>query len=164
MCRAFLSPWFGKGGMYKQDETDKPIFTGRFNVGAVTLHLPMILQKSKVDKTNFYDELDYYLEMIRGIHKRTYEYLGGLKASTNPLGFCEGGFLGGNLCHNDNISSILPAMTASFGITALDEFEHLSNGCSLFENGEASLDVMKYINDKVEQFKKEDGWLYAIYG
>lgn len=26
------------------------------------------------------------------------------------------------------------------------------------------MDVLKYINDKVNEFKEEDGWLYAIYG
>lgn len=164
MCRAFLSPWFREGGIYKKDENDTPVFTGRFNIGAITLHLPMILQKSKTEGTNFYDELDYYMEMIRNLHKRTYEYLGNLKASTNPLGFCEGGFLGGNLKHNDTIAPLLPAMTASFGITALDEFEYLSSGNSLANGGESAKEVMEYINKKVEEFKNEDGWLYAIYG
>ena len=29
--------------------------------------------------------LDYYLELIRKIHIRTYAYLGEMRASTNPL-------------------------------------------------------------------------------
>ena len=41
-CRAFLSPWYEKGGMKPADENDKPIFVGRFNIGAISLHLPMI--------------------------------------------------------------------------------------------------------------------------
>lgn len=32
-CRAFLSPWYEKGGMHPVDENDKPIFEGRFNLG-----------------------------------------------------------------------------------------------------------------------------------
>ena len=44
-CRAFLSPWYEKGGMEPADETDVPRFVGRFNVGVVSLHLPMILAK-----------------------------------------------------------------------------------------------------------------------
>lgn len=32
-CRAFLSPWFERGGMEPADEDDKPVFVGRFNVG-----------------------------------------------------------------------------------------------------------------------------------
>ncbi len=46
-CRAFLSPWYEKGGMTPQDENDTPVFVGRFNIGAVSLHLPMILAKSR---------------------------------------------------------------------------------------------------------------------
>lgn len=42
MCRAFLSPWYEKGGMHPVDENDKPVFEGRFNLGVVSLHLPMI--------------------------------------------------------------------------------------------------------------------------
>ncbi len=44
-CRAFLSPWYERGGMTPADDDDKPVFVGRFNVGAVSLHLPMILAK-----------------------------------------------------------------------------------------------------------------------
>ena len=55
-------------------------------------------------------------------------------------------------------------MTASFGITALNELQELYNGKSLVEDGQFALDTLKYINDKVAEFKKEDGILYAIYG
>ena len=102
--------------------------------------------------------------MIRGIHKRTYAYLGNLRASVNPMAFCEGGFLGGHLKYDEKIESILKPMTASFGITALNELQELYNGKSIYEDGQFALEVMQYINNKVDEFKKEDGWLYAIYG
>lgn len=163
-CRAFLSPWYERGGMNPADENDKPVFVGRFNIGAVSLHLPMILAKARQENKDFYEVLDYYLEMIRKIHKRTYEYLGEMKASTNPIQYCEGGFYGGHLKPDDKIKPILKPMTASFGITALNELQELYNGKSLVEDGQFALDVLKYINGKVEQFKHEDGNLYAIYG
>ena len=163
-CRAFLSPWYERGGMHPADENDKPVFVGRFNIGAVSLHLPMILAKARQESKNFYDVLDYYLEMIRGIHKRTYEYLGEMKASTNPIQYCEGGFYGGHLKPSDKIKPLLKPMTASFGITALNELQELYNGKSIVEDGQFALEVMKYINESINQFKEEDGWLYAIYG
>lgn len=163
-CRASLSPWYINGGMKPKDENDKPIFVGRFNVGAISLNLPMIFAKAREDNKEFYEVLDYYLEMIRELHKKTYEYLGHKKASTNPLGFCQGGFLGGNLKPEDKIQPLLKAMTASFGITALNELQQLYNGKSIYEDGEFALEVMKYINYKVDKFKEEDGYLYAIYG
>lgn len=163
-CRASLSPWYINGGMNPADDNDEPVFVGRFNIGAISLHLPMILAKAREENKDFYEVLDYYLEMIRGLHIKTYEYLGHKKASTNPLGFCQGGFLGGNLNPEDKIAPILKAMTASFGITALNELQQLYNSKSIYEDGTFALEVMEYINNKVNQFKEEDGNLYAIYG
>ena len=163
-CRAFLSPWYERGGMTPADEHDTPVFTGRFNIGAVSLHLPMILAKARSESRDFYEVLDYYLEMIRRLHIRTYEYLGEMKASTNPLAYCEGGFYGGHLKPTDKIKPLLKPMTASFGVTALNELQHLYNGKSITEDGAFAIEVLQYINKKVEQFKNEDGHLYAIYG
>ena len=163
-CRAFLSPWYERGGINPADENDKPIFVGRFNIGAVSLHLPMILAKSRQENKDFYEVLDYYLELIRNLHIRTYNYLGELKASTNPLAYCEGGFYGGHLNYNDKIKPLLKSATASFGITALNELQQLYNQKSLVEDGQFALEVMEYINKKVQKFKEEDGNLYALYG
>ncbi len=163
-CRAFLSLWFERGGMEPADENDKAITVGRFNLGAISLHLPMILAKARSESRDFYEVLDYYLEMIRNVHKKTIQYLGQMKASTNPVAYCEGGFYGGHLKPNDKIESILKPCTISFGITALNELQELYNQKSLVEDGQFALDVMEYINKKVDQYKHEDGILYALYG
>ena len=163
-CRAFLSPWWEKGGFEPADENDKPVFVGRFNIGAVSLHLPMIYAKAKREGKDFYEVLDYYLELIRNVHLRTYAYLAEMRASTNPLAYCEGGFLGGNLKPRDKIGPLLSAATASFGITALNELQQLHNQKSIAEDGEFALEVMRYINKKVNEFKEKDRRLYAIYG
>lgn len=163
-CRAFLSPWYERGGMTPQDENDEPIFLGRFNIGAISLHLPMILAKSRQENKNFYEILDYYLNLIRKLHLRTYDYLGEMKASVDPLAYCEGGFYGGHLGIHDKIKPILKSATASFGITALNELQRLYNGKSLIEDNEFALDVMEFINRRINEFKEEDGRLYAIYG
>lgn len=52
-CRAFLSPWYERGGMKPADDQDVPVFVGRFNIGAVSLHLPMILAKSRAENREF---------------------------------------------------------------------------------------------------------------
>lgn len=166
-CRAFLSPYYERGGFEPLDENDKPVFVGRFNIGAVSLHLPMILAKSRRESRDFYEVLDYYLEMIRGIHCRTYDYLGEMKASVNPVMFCEGGFYGGNLKPNQKLkesSKLLPSATASFGFTALNELQRLYNGKSIREDGQFAFDVLSYINKRIAEFKKEDNHLYAMYG
>ena len=163
-CRAFLSPWWERGGFTPADENDKPIFVGRFNIGAVSLHLPMIYAKAQRENKDFFEVLDYYLELIRGVHLRTYEYLGEMRASTNPLAYCEGGFLHGHLKPRDKIKPLLEYATASFGITALNELQELYNQKSIAEDGEFALETLKYINKKVNEFKEKDHRLYAIYG
>ncbi len=163
-CRAFLSPWYERGGMHPADDKDTPVFVGRFNVGAVSLHLPMILAKARQESRDFYEVLDYYLNLIRQLHIRTYAYLGNMRASTNPLAYCEGGFLGGHLKLSDKIKPLLKYATASFGITAFNELQMLYNGRSLVEDGAFAVEVLEYINKEVNRFKEEDGNLYAIYG
>ncbi len=163
-CRAFLSPWYERGGMHPADDNDSPVFVGRFNIGAVSLHLPMILAKSRQESKDFYEVLDYYLNLIRGLHKRTYAYLGEMRASTNPLAYCEGGFYGGHLKLTDKIKPLLKTATASFGITAFNELQELYNGKSLAEDGQFALEVLAHINQKINEYKEEDGNLYAIYG
>ena len=163
-CRAFLSPWFERGGMEPADAADKPVFVGRFNIGVVSLHLPMIYARAKQESRPFYEVLDYYLELIRQLHIRTYAYLGEMRASTNPLAYCEGGFYGGHLGVHDKIKPLLKAATASFGITALNELQELHNGKSLVEDGQFAIDTLQHINDKINEYKQADGNLYAIYG
>ena len=163
-CRAFLSPWYEQGCMHPAFDGDEPVFVGRFNIGVVSLHLPMILAKARKESRDFYEVLDYYLELIRRLHIRTYAYLGEMRASTNPLAYCEGGFYGGHLKLTDKIKPVLKTATASFGITALNELQMLYNGKSLVEDGAFALEVMEHINKRVDEFKEEDGNLYAIYG
>ena len=164
-CRASLSPWYEEGGAHPAHEEDKPIFVGRFNIGAVSLHLPLIYQEAKVTNQDFYALLDYYLEMIRGIHIRTYEHLSKMKASVNPLGYTQGGFLGGYLDYEQEIGlDFLRPMTASFGVTALNELCELHYQKSIYEDNSFAKDVMEYINQRVQAFKDEDNWLYAVYG
>lgn len=147
-CRAFLSLWFERGGTKPADDDDKPIVVGRFNLGTIFLHLPMIYTKAQKESRDFYEVLDYYLEMIRKLHKKTIEYIGEMKASTNPVAYCEGGFYGGRLKPTDKIKSILAPCTISFGITALNELQELHNRKFLVEDGAFALEVMEYINKK----------------
>ena len=163
-CRAFLSPWYERGGIHPADDQDEPVFVGRFNVGVVSLHLPMILAMAREEKKDFFETLDYYMELIRRIHQRTFAYLGNMRASCNPLAYCEGGFYGGHLDFHDKIAPVLKTATASYGITALNELQELYNGKSLVEDGAFALEVMDHIVDKLNEYKEEDGILYAIYG
>lgn len=164
-CRANLSPWWKNGGMFPADENDEPIYEGRFNLGAISLHFPMIVAKAQQEGKDFYEVLTYYLNMCRNIHKRTFTYLSHKKAGTNPLGFCQGGFLNGYFDPEDEIGEdFLRPMTMSFGITALNEASVLQTGKTIVEDNTFAIEVLKFINEYADKYKVEDNILYAIYG
>lgn len=156
-CRAYLSPLYTSGRLHPVDDHDKPVFHGRFNGGAVSLNLPMIFMKAKAEDADFFKELDVYLDMINNIHIKTYDFLCKLKASCNPVGFCEGGF--GHLQSNDTIKPLVDRITFSYGFTALHELQLLYNGHSLYEEARNkncfAYKVEKYINNYVEQCKEK---------
>lgn len=151
--------------MFPADENDRPIYTGRFNLGAISLHFPMIVAKAKQENKDYYEVLTYYLDMCRAIHKRTFEYLSHKKAGINPLGFCQGGFYKGNKDPEEELGEdFLRPMTMSFGITALNEASILYNGKSIVEDNSFAIETLKFINVYADKYKVEDKILYAIYG
>lgn len=86
------------------------------------------------------------------------------KACTNPMCFTQGGLYNGYLDPDDEIGDLVEYMTASFGITALNELSILATGKTLKESSYFANTVVDFINEKIEEFKKEDGYLYALYG
>lgn len=155
-CRAYLTEWHDKEG--------KAITVGRCNIGAVSLNLPLIYAVAKQENKGFYEVLDERLETIREFLKKRYDIIRHTKACTNPMAFMQGGFYKGNLKADDEIGDLVEYMTASFGVTALNELNILATGKTLYQDPWFAEGVLKHINDKVEQFKKEDGYLYAVYG
>ena len=172
-CRATLAPWYIRGGFEPADDNDYPIFEGRCNMGAISIHFPMILKKAqlKAEKENknvddvFFDELNCYCNLIRDIHKRTFDTFAEKKAGTNPMAFCQGGIYGGHFNPEEKIGrDFLKPMTASFGITALNETQYLYNGKSLVEDQSFAIRILQWMNDLKKRATKEDGILYALYG
>lgn len=164
-CRATLAAWYRDGGQCPKDDNDVPIYTGRFNMGAIALNFPMYVAKAKEEGKDFYEVLDYYLELVRGLSQKTIEFLSHKKAGINPLGFCEGGFIGGNKDPEEELGrEFLKPMTISFGMIALNEASVLATGKSIAEDDTWAFEVMQYINKYVDRIKKEDDTLYAIYG
>lgn len=179
-CRATLANWYEKGGFEPLDENDTPIFEGRCNMGAISLHFPLILKKAQLIhsetpctkalnppkslETIFFEQLHYYCELIRNIHIRTFETFAKKKAGTNPLAFCQGGLLNGHFDPEEEIGrEFLKPMTATFGITALNETQYLYNGKSLVEDNSFAIEILKYMEAYKTKCTNEDKILYALY-
>lgn len=155
-CRAYLTEW--------HDKNDKAITIGRCNIGAVSLNLPLIWQVAKKEDKGFFYVLKDRMEVIREFFKKRYDAIRHTKACTNPMCFTQGGLYGGNLKPEDEIGSLTEYMTASFGITALNELSILATGKTLKEDSKFANIVVDFINENIAEFKKEDGYLYALYG
>lgn len=119
--------------------------------------------KAKTENLDFYETLEFYLEMIRRMHLKRIEYVGKATADSNPLMFTQGGAYKGYLNPKDEIKPLLKYATISFGITAIHELTKLHNGKSLAEDNSFGLEVMTFINEYIDRIKKEDDVLYAIY-
>ena len=154
-CRAYLSPYYKEGGQQPLNENDKPVFTGRFNSGAISINFPMIFMKAKEENKDFFEVLEYYLQIIRKIHIKTKEQVGKFRASANPLAYTQGGFYKGNLKSYQSIESLLDYSTFSFGITALNELQELYNGKQINEDNEFAYKALLYVNDFAEKYKKK---------
>ena len=160
-CRAYLSH-------YEDENGARTI--GRCNIGAVSLNVPVIMAVAKQEfgpdwKSKFWTLLDSRLETIREFLKKRYDIIRHTKASTNPLAFTQGGFYKGNLKSDDEIGDLVKYMTASFGITALNESTILWNGKSIYEDkSQFANKVVDFIIDRIEKYRKADEYLYALYG
>lgn len=155
-CRSFLSPDYNANG---------ELLINRCNLGVISLNLPMIYQKSKVENKDFFKVFDYYLQMAREIHLRTIEYLKHkLKGASNPLAFMEGGFDDGYVGANDSVEPVLKHSTVSYGYGGLSELQKMYNGKDYTEDHSFALQVMKHFNEIIDRFKAEDHVMHAIYG
>ncbi len=156
-CRAYLSLW-------KDPETNEYITIGRCNIGAVSLNLPLIYKRAKEEGRAFFEDLDHNLQLIREFLIKRYELLYKTKASTNPMCFTQGGLYKGFRKPEENIGDLVKYMTASFGISGLDDLTILHTGKGLKGNAKFAKKVVEHILNRVNEFKKEDGYLYALYG
>ena len=169
-CRAYLSPYYERGKLSPADENDRPVFTGRFNGGAVSLNLPMILRKAQLEGRDFYEVLDYYLDVINGIHIKTFDFLSKIKATSIPVAYSQGGFA--YLKPADSIKPLVERATFSYGFTALNELQELYNGHSLYEEKdnekafayEVLKHIVAYVDDKKAHYGKDIPYIAAIYG
>lgn len=162
-CRAYLSHWV-------DPKTNKVVTVGRCNIGAVSLNIPLIITVAKKEfstnwKESFWNLLSDRLQVIREFLCKRYEIIRHTKASTNPLAFTQGGFYNGYRQPDEEVGDLVDYMTASFGITALNEATVLWCGKSLYEDKSIFANkVIDFILAKLDKYKEQDHHLYALYG
>ena len=163
MCRAYLSPYYVRGGMYPADEKDVPVFTGRANCGAITLNTVRYAIEAKGDDKKYFELLDKYFDIALEEHLRTYKQMSKMTGSSNPLFFCEGGCWI-HVDYDESIEKAIKTFTWSFGYIGLDEATLLMRNCHLDEDPSFAIKVLTHLNMRIEQAKDKYGLLFALYG
>ncbi|MEO2600989.1 anaerobic ribonucleoside-triphosphate reductase [Clostridium butyricum] len=158
-CRSFLSSFIPEG------ET-KPKFYGRFNIGVQSINLPDVALTSGGDKDKFFKILDDRMEnLIKPACDFRYEKLKDTKASCNPLMWQYGVFA--RLNPDDNIYDILDKVgcTVSVGYNGIYEVCKYMTGESHTQpkGFEFAEKVMKFMDNKTKEWKRQNGRGYSIY-
>lgn len=157
-CRSFLS-------CYK-DESDNYKFEGRFNQGVVSINLPQIGIIANKDEEKFWNLLDERLELcFEALMCRHHALLGTL-SNVSPIHWQYGAIA--RLNKDEKIDKYLKNgySTISLGYIGIYEVTKLMKGVSHtdLEGEKFALKVMKKMRQKCNEWKKETGLGFGLYG
>lgn len=153
-CRSYLSK-------YVDQQTGEEKYLGRFNLGVVSLNLPMIAAKAKTEGTNFYAVLDEYLELAYDAHMVRVNRLKGTKAGQNPIMWCEGVLA--RLDPEEEIDKLFYDGYASISIGYIGVYET----CQILgREGDKNLalGILQHMKDKCAEFKERSRLGFSLYG
>ena len=157
-CRSFLSPYKDKKGNY--------VFEGRFNQGVVSINLPQIGIIANKNEELFWKLLDERLKICFEALMCRHNSLRGVTSDVSPIHYQYGGIA--RLKKGEKIDRLLENgySTISLGYIGLYELTLLMTGKSHTkkEGEEFSLKVMNYLRKKTDEWKKETGLAFGLYG
>lgn len=157
-CRSFLTCYKDEDGKYK--------FEGRFNQGVVSINLPQIAIIADKDEDKFWKLLDERLELCyEALMCRHYALLGTL-SNVSPVHWQYGAIA--RLKKGEKIDKYLKNgySTISLGYIGIYEMTKLMKDVSHTDPiGEKfALKVMKYLKSKCNEWAKETGLAFGLYG
>ena len=157
-CRSFL-------GLYKDPETDKYKWYGRFNQGVVTLNLVDVGLSSDGDLDIFWNVLEERLMLCFQALMLRHERLKNTPLNTSPIHWKYGGL---SRLNGENFNELLfnGYSSISLGYAGLYECVMALIGEShTTEKGrQLALEIMNRLKDKCEQWKKETNIGFSLYG
>ena len=157
-CRSHLSPWKDENGNYK--------WYGRFNQGVISLNLPQIGIVAKGDMDLFWKMLEQRLELCKEALLVRHNMLLGTYSDVSPIHWQHGAIA--RLKPGEKIDKLLKNgySTLSLGYVGMCELVYSMLGVSNTskEGEEFALKVMNFMHDKCEEWKKETGLAFGLYG
>lgn len=171
-CRSFLTPdrftKAGKGNIPNALDyvPGKNKYYGRFNQGVVTINLVDVACSSGKDEEKFWNIFDKRLELCHKALRIRHERLMGTPSDVAPILWQDGALA--RLKPGETIDKLLfdGYSTISLGYAGLAEAVYYMKGVShTSEEGEKfGLAIMQLLNDKCNQWKKEENIDYSVYG
>lgn len=158
-CRSFLFPFKPDGKHYK--------WYGRLNLGVQTINLVDIALSSNKDEKEFWNIFNDRMEnLIKPMGIIRYTKLKGIKAKVAPLLWEDGVFA--RLQPEDYITDAIDKLgcSVSIGYTGLYEtVKYMTGKSNTDKDGmKFGLKIMKALEDKANDWKKETGLGFSVYG
>ncbi len=158
-CRSFLTP-------YINPETNKPQYYGRFNQGVVTINLVDVACSSNKNVDDFYKIFEQRLELCHEALRARHNRLKGTVSDVAPILWQHGALA--RLKKGETIDKLLYGgySTISLGFAGLWETVYYMTGKKLTEKEgeEFGLQIMKFLNEHTEKWKKLENIDYSLYG
>lgn len=158
-CRSFLAPWKDEQGNYK--------FYGRFNQGVVTINLPDVAFSSDGNMDKFWNILEDRCELCHRALMLRHKRLLGTSSDVAPILWQDGALA--RLNQHEPIDKLLSGgySSISLGYAGLYECVKYMTKQSHSNNDKGhsfGIEIMQYLNNKCEQWKKQDNLGYSLYG
>ena len=157
-CRAFLSPY--------KDEKGRYVFDGRFNIGVCTINLPQIGILARGDENKFFEILNKRLELVKRVGVLRYEHLKNVTSDSSPIHWQHGAIA--RLPKHTKIEPLLKNgyATVTIGYIGIYEATLLTKGVTHTDpkGYEFAMKIMDVLNEKKNEWTKETGLKFAVYG
>ena len=166
-CRSFLTPDHTSENIANDNTYVKGHkYYGRFNAGVVTINLADVGLSANKDFDEFWKIFDERLELCHRALQLRYKRLMGTISDTSPIHWQHGGLA--RLKKGEKIDKLLFGgyATISLGYAGLYECVMAMTGKS-HTDPEAkpfALNVMQHMNNKCNEWKKEENIDYSLYG
>lgn len=171
-CRSFLTPDrftetnVGNITNAKNYLPGKHRYYGRFNCGVCTVNLPFVACESKKNLDKFWKKLDETCELAHKALRLRHEHLLGTPSDVAPLLWQYGALA--RLDKGEKIDKLLynGYSTISLGYAGLWEcvYSLVGDDLTSTKGKELGLKIMKFLNDKCAEWKKNENIDYSVYG
>ena len=157
-CRSFL-------GLYKNPDTGKYQWYGRFNQGVVTINLVDVGLSADKDLDLFWTILDERLELCKEALMLRHERLKDTPLTTSPIHWKYGGL---SRLKGDNFNELLfnGYSSISLGYAGLYEcvMALIGESHTTTDGQTLALQIMNHMKDKCDSWKKETNIGFSLYG